>query len=46
MPLVIDGKLHDAWLQTSRYSGTVEWRYYRLPAALTAAIDRPLKLLE
>ena len=34
VPLVIDGKLHHAWLQsverrwgTSRYSGTIKWRY-------------------
>ena len=34
VPLVIDGKLHYAWLQsverrwgTSRYSGTIKWRY-------------------
>ena len=34
VPLVIDGKLHFAWLQsverrwgTSRYSGTIKWRY-------------------
>jgi hypothetical protein len=38
VPIVIDGKLHYAWLQsverkwgTSRYSGTIKWRY-RLPA--------------
>jgi hypothetical protein len=38
VPLVIDGKLHHAWLQTverkwgtGRYSGTIKWRY-RLPA--------------
>jgi hypothetical protein len=37
VPLVIDGKLHYAWLQTverkwgtSRYSGTIKWRY-RIP---------------
>ena len=39
VPIVIDGKLHHAWLQTverkwgtSRYSGTIKWRY-RLPAS-------------
>ena len=39
VPIVIDGKLHYAWLQTverkwgtSRYSGTIKWRY-RLPAS-------------
>jgi hypothetical protein len=38
VPLVIDGKLHYAWLHTverkwgtSTYSGTIKWRY-RLPA--------------
>jgi hypothetical protein len=38
IPLVIDGKLHYAWLQTverkwgtSRYRGVIKWRY-RLPA--------------
>jgi hypothetical protein len=37
VPVVNDGKLHHAWLQTverkwgtSRYSGTIKWRY-RLP---------------
>jgi hypothetical protein len=37
VPIVIDGKLHYAWLHTverkwgtSRYSGTIKWRY-RLP---------------
>ena len=51
VPLVIDGKKHYAWLQTverkwgtSRYSGTIKWRYR--PYALTLAIDRPLKSLE
>ena len=42
VPIVIDGKLHYAWLQsverkwgTSRYRGTIKWRY-RLPISTFA----------
>jgi hypothetical protein len=52
VPLVIDGKLHYAWLQTverkwgtGRYGGTIKWRL-PAPSALPVAIDRSLKLLE
>ena len=46
VPLVIDGKLQHAWLRTierkwgtSRYSGTIKWRY-RLPTRSPNAIER------